>query len=113
VFFLLILFNKKKAGFGWLYARGARQKRCALYTPRSRFVLVNFSYQTLVFRFLEFCLHSSYGGRLRRRPAAADVEGFVAHAPQVAAGGCVAAGFSRRSQNLSSLLSIIVRSKAE
>ena len=56
VWFPLLFFQQKKTGFGRLYARRARHKCCALYTPRSRFALVNFLYQTLVFRFLEFCL---------------------------------------------------------
>jgi hypothetical protein len=56
VWFLLLLYKKKRSGFGWLYARRARHKYCVLHSPRSRFVLINFSYQTLVFRFFRILL---------------------------------------------------------
>jgi len=74
VWFPLLYFNKKKAGFGRLYARRARHKCCALYTPWSRFALVNFVYQTLVFRFLEFCLPSESPSTQRCAQAVSNTE---------------------------------------
>jgi hypothetical protein len=53
------LFNDfKQAGIGFFYARRTRRIQCALRTRRAGFAVVSFSYQTLVFRFREFCLSS-------------------------------------------------------